>query len=149
MCSSDRKHSSLPKERYECTWIKQLDGPTQKRNMDFGRTCCEMMCTEQTRPHTHTNTDAHTLFKYGTEKVQLVCSVQTWFQIPFLTVSKHTDKPAHDATWINTLHALKGAVLKKLLLIIYSPPCHPRCPCLSFFSQKERFLMKTFQDFCP
>jgi len=26
---------------------------------------------------------------------------------------------------------------KKLLLISYSPPCHPRCPCLSFFSRKE------------
>jgi len=33
----------------------------------------------------------------------------------------------------------KGVVpLKKeqLLLIIYSP-CHPRCPCLSFFSRRE------------
>jgi len=26
-----------------------------------------------------------------------------------------------------------------LLLIIYSPPCHPRCPCLSFLSRKEVF----------
>jgi len=35
---------------------------------------------------------------------------------------------------------LKGVVhlkKKKLLLIIYSPPCHPRCPCLSFFSRKR------------
>jgi len=34
---------------------------------------------------------------------------------------------------------LKGLVhfWKKLLLIIYSPPCHPRCPCLSFLSRKE------------
>jgi len=27
--------------------------------------------------------------------------------------------------------------IRKLLLIIYSPPCHPRYPCDSFFSQKE------------
>jgi len=26
---------------------------------------------------------------------------------------------------------------KKNFLIIYSPPCHPKCPCLSFLSQKE------------
>jgi len=33
---------------------------------------------------------------------------------------------------------IKGLVhLKKLLLIMSSPPCHPRCPCLSFFSRKE------------
>jgi len=34
---------------------------------------------------------------------------------------------------------LKGVLhfSKKLLLIIYSPPCHPRCPCLSFFSRKQ------------
>jgi len=29
------------------------------------------------------------------------------------------------------------------LLIIYSPPYHPRCPCLSFFSQKE---IKVFDE---
>jgi len=28
---------------------------------------------------------------------------------------------------------------KKLLVIIYSPPCHPRCPCHYFFSRKEIF----------
>jgi len=27
----------------------------------------------------------------------------------------------------------------KSLLIIYSPKCHPRCPCLSFLSRKETF----------
>jgi len=32
---------------------------------------------------------------------------------------------------------LCSSLLKTLLLIIYSPPCHPRCPCLSFFSRKE------------
>jgi len=34
---------------------------------------------------------------------------------------------------------LKGIVhfKKKLLLIIYSPPCHPRCPCV-FFLQTKR-----------
>jgi len=35
---------------------------------------------------------------------------------------------------------------KKLLLIIYSPPCHPRCPRLSFFSQKE---IKIFDENIP
>jgi len=35
---------------------------------------------------------------------------------------------------------------KKHLLIIYSPPCHPRCPCLSFFSQKE---IKVFDENIP
>jgi len=42
---------------------------------------------------------------------------------------------------------IKGVVhfkkKKKLLLIIYSPPCHPRCPCLSFFSRKE---IKVFDE---
>jgi len=33
--------------------------------------------------------------------------------------------------------------LKKLLLIIYSSPCHPRCPRLSFFSRKE---IKVFDE---
>jgi len=32
-------------------------------------------------------------------------------------------------------------------LIICSPPCYPRCPCLSSVEKKLRFLMKTFQDF--
>jgi len=40
---------------------------------------------------------------------------------------------------------IKGVVhfKKKLLLIIYSPQCHPRCPCLSFFSRKE---IKVFDE---
>jgi len=32
------------------------------------------------------------------------------------------------------------------LLIIYSPPCHPRCPCLSFFRRKE---IKVFDENIP
>jgi len=36
--------------------------------------------------------------------------------------------------------------LKKLLLIIYSPPCHPRCPCLSLFSRKKN---KVFDENIP
>jgi len=35
---------------------------------------------------------------------------------------------------------------KKLLLIIYSPPCHPRCPRLSFFIRKE---IKVFDENIP
>jgi len=36
------------------------------------------------------------------------------------------------------------------LLIIYSPPCHPRCPCLSFFSQKEiKFFDENISGFSP
>jgi len=35
---------------------------------------------------------------------------------------------------------------QKLLLIIYSPPCHPRGPYLSFFSRKE---MKVFDENIP
>jgi len=35
---------------------------------------------------------------------------------------------------------------KKLLLIIYSPPCHPICPHLSFFSRKE---IKVFDENIP
>jgi len=35
------------------------------------------------------------------------------------------------------VHLKEVVHLKKLLLIIYSPPCHPRCPCLSFFSRQE------------
>jgi len=35
---------------------------------------------------------------------------------------------------------------KKRLLIIYSPPCHPRCPCLSFFSRIE---IKVFDENIP
>ncbi len=34
-------------------------------------------------------------------------------------------------------------------LIIYSPPCHPRCSCVSSVTKKFRFLRKTFQDFSP
>ena len=30
--------------------------------------------------------------------------------------------------------------------MIYSPPCHPRCSCLSFFSRKE---MKVFEENIP
>jgi len=43
---------------------------------------------------------------------------------------------------------VKGIVFffKKLLLIIYSPPCHPRCPHLSFFSRKE---IKVFDENIP
>jgi len=44
---------------------------------------------------------------------------------------------------------IKGVVhfkKKKLLLIIYSPPCHPRCPCISFFSRKEN---KVFDENIP
>ncbi len=37
----------------------------------------------------------------------------------------------------------------KKILIIYIPPCHPRCPCLSSVKNKLRFLKNTFQDFCP
>jgi len=38
--------------------------------------------------------------------------------------------------------------LKKKMLIIYSPPCHPRCPCLSFFSRKEiKVFDEQVQDF--
>jgi len=35
---------------------------------------------------------------------------------------------------------------KKLLLIIHSPPCHLRCPCLSFFRRKE---IKVFDENIP
>jgi len=44
--------------------------------------------------------------------------------------------------------AIKGVVhfKKKLLLIIYSPPCHPRCPRLYFFSRKE---IKVFDENIP
>jgi len=35
---------------------------------------------------------------------------------------------------------------KKKLLIIYSPPCHPVCPCPSFLSRKE---MKVFDKNIP
>ncbi len=34
----------------------------------------------------------------------------------------------------------------KKILIIYSPPCHPRCSCLSFFSRKE---IKVFEKNIP
>jgi len=38
----------------------------------------------------------------------------------------------------------------KNLLIVYSPPHHPRCSCLSFFNRKEiNVLEETFQDFSP
>jgi len=35
---------------------------------------------------------------------------------------------------------------KETLLIIYSPPCHPRCPRLSFLSRKE---IKVFDENIP
>jgi len=45
-------------------------------------------------------------------------------------------------------NVLKGVVhfLKQNLLIIYSPPGHPRCPRLSFFSRKE---IKVFDENIP
>jgi len=48
------------------------------------------------------------------------------------------------AVWEKLLKEL--FTLKNLLLIIYSPPCHPRCPCLSFFSRKE---IKVFDENIP
>jgi len=44
--------------------------------------------------------------------------------------------------------ALKGVVhfFFFFKLLIYSPPCHPGCPCLSFFSQKE---IKVFDENIP
>jgi len=56
--------------------------------------------------------------------------------------------PIHDKSALGFNKGLKGVVhfKKKLLLIIYSPPCHPRCPCLSFFSRKE---MKVFDENIP
>jgi len=44
---------------------------------------------------------------------------------------------------------VKGVVhfkKKQLLLIIYSPPCHPRYPRISFFSQKD---IKVFDENIP
>jgi len=38
------------------------------------------------------------------------------------------------------------AMVVKLLLIIYSLPCHPRCPRHSFFSRKE---IKVFDENIP
>jgi len=55
----------------------------------------------------------------------------------------------------STSRSLKEFTLKKqnkkLWLIIYSPPCHPTFPCLSFFSRKVviKVLMKTFQGDSP
>jgi len=45
---------------------------------------------------------------------------------------------------LSKLHQRSSSLLKKLLLIIYSPPCHPRYPCLSFFSRKE---IKVFDEY--
>jgi len=64
-------------------------------------------------------------------------------KVPNKTAPKNTKSEILTETFKGVVH-----FKKKLLRIIYSPPCHPRCPCLSFFSQKKlRFLMKTFQDF--
>jgi len=49
----------------------------------------------------------------------------------------------------SNLDNVKGVVhfkKKKNLLIIYSPPCHPRCPRLSFFNRKE---IKVFDENIP
>jgi len=40
------------------------------------------------------------------------------------------------------VHVVKGVVH----LGVHSPPCHPRCPCLSFFSRKE---IKVFDENIP
>jgi len=46
-----------------------------------------------------------------------------------------------------TLKAFVKEVKKNnLLLIIYSPSFHPRCPCHSFFSRKE---IKVFDENIP
>jgi len=45
-----------------------------------------------------------------------------------------------------SIKGLVSSVKKKLLLIFYSPQCHPRYPCLSFFRQKE---IKVFDENIP
>jgi len=59
----------------------------------------------------------------------------------------------HPAQATSALVPLRVHFSKKLLLIIYSPPCHPIWPCLSFFSQKEIKVFDEvfffFQDFSP
>jgi len=55
----------------------------------------------------------------------------------------------YQITFIIDLTVVKGVVhfQKKLLLIIYSPPCHPRCPRLqNFFSRNE---IKVFDENIP
>ncbi len=62
----------------------------------------------------------------------LFCSLNTIMWVVFtLKIPKAQFKYLDDA--------LKGLVhfQNKKILIIYSPPCHPRCSCLSFFSQKK------------
>jgi len=46
------------------------------------------------------------------------------------------------------ISSVKGVVhfLKKKWLMIYSSPCHPGCPCLSFFNRKE---IKVFDENVP
>jgi len=45
-----------------------------------------------------------------------------------------------------TVNSKISSLSNKIFLIIYSPPCHPRCSCLSFFSQKE---IKVFDENIP
>jgi len=35
------------------------------------------------------------------------------------------------------------------MLIIYSPPCHPRCPRLSFFEKKIKVFDENIPGFSP
>ncbi len=48
-------------------------------------------------------------------------------------------KPQKDTASLVISLSIKGLVhfQNKNFLIIYSPPCHPRCSCFSFFSRKE------------
>ncbi len=51
-------------------------------------------------------------------------------------------------SYLGKMPVFKGLVhfQNKKFLIIYSPPCHPRCSCLSFFSRKE---IKVFEKNIP
>jgi len=40
-----------------------------------------------------------------------------------------------------------SSLFKKLLLIIYSPPCHPRFPCLSIGKKENKFFEENIPAF--
>jgi len=83
------------------------------------------------------------LSSFGKADPHLDCSTKTFANMENVTSAEYLQSISpfpqlfHCIPFVSEInyHTFKG--VKKNLLIIYSPPCHPRCSCISFFSRKK------------